>query len=320
MPEVWNKTFEKSDNVDCRKVAFQNRFGITLAADFYTPKDAEGKLPAVAVIGPFGAVKEQSSGIYAQKMAELGFAALAVDPAFTGESGGWPRNMQSPDICTEDFGAAVDFLSVQANVDPDRIGMIGICGYGGFALNAAQIDTRVKATVASTMYDISRMYANGNIGEADTKEARDVLRRTLSAQRTKDFRNGWYEHDGGVPKSVPDEAPVMVKNAVNYYTTKRGYCERSLNSNGGSTITTALSFINAPILNYLEELDSAVLLVHGEKAHNKFYSDETFARLRGDNKKYYVVPDAQHTDLYDGGDKDYIPFDKIAEFLNEYLK
>lgn len=320
MPEVWNKTFEKSDNVDCRKVAFQNRFGITLAADFYTPKDAEGKLPAVAVIGPFGAVKEQSSGIYAQKMAELGFAALAVDPAFTGESGGWPRNMQSPDICTEDFGAAVDFLSVQDNVDPDRIGMIGICGYGGFALNAAQIDTRVKATVASTMYDISRMYANGNIGEADTKEARDVLRRTLSAQRTKDFRNGWYEHDGGVPKSVPDEAPVMVKNAVNYYTTKRGYCERSLNSNGGSTITTALSFINAPILNYLEELDSAVLLVHGEKAHNKFYSDETFARLRGDNKKYYVVPDAQHTDLYDGGDKDYIPFDKIAEFLNEYLK
>lgn len=320
MPEVWNKTFEKSDNVDCRKVAFQNRFGITLAADFYTPKDAEGKLPAVAVIGPFGAVKEQSSGIYAQKMAELGFAALAVDPAFTGESGGWPRNMQSPDICTEDFGAAVDFLSVQDNVDPDRIGMIGICGYGGFALNAAQIDTRVKATVASTMYDISRMYANGNIGEADTKEARDVLRRTLSAQRTKDFRNGWYEHDGGVPKSVPDEAPVMVKNAVNYYTTKRGYCERSLNSNGGSTITTALSFINAPILNYLEELDSAVLLVHGEKAHNKFYSDETFARLRGDNKKYYVVPDARHTDLYDGGDKDYIPFDKIAEFLNEYLK
>lgn len=320
MPEVWNKTFEKSDNVDCRKVAFQNRFGITLAADFYTPKDAEGKLPAVAVIGPFGAVKEQSSGIYAQKMAELGFAALAVDPAFTGESGGWPRNMQSPDICTEDFGAAVDFLSVQDNVDPDRIGMIGICGYGGFALNTAQIDTRVKATVASTMYDISRMYANGNIGEADTKEARDELRRTLSAQRTKDFRNGWYEHDGGVPKSVPDEAPVMVKNAVNYYTTKRGYCERSLNSNGGSTITTALSFINAPILNYLEELDSAVLLVHGEKAHNKFYSDETFARLRGDNKKYYVVPGAQHTDLYDGGDKDYIPFDKIAEFLNEYLK
>lgn len=320
MPEAGNKTFKKSDKVDCRKVAFQNRFGITLVADFYTPKNAEGKLPGLAVMGPFGAVKEQSSGLYAQSMAERGFAALAVDPAFTGESSGWPRNMQSPDICTEDFGAAVDFLSVQDNVDPQKIGMIGICGYGGFALNAAQIDTRVKATVASTMYDISRMYANGNIGEADTKEARDALRKTLSAQRTKDFKSGYYEHDGGVPKEVPDDVPVMVKNAVSYYTTQRGYHERSLNSNGGSTITTALSFINAPILNYLEELDSAVLLVHGEKAHNKFYSDETFARLKGDNKKYYVVPNAQHTDLYDGGDKNYIPYDKIAEFLNEYLK
>ena len=318
LTEEWDKTFPQSDKVNHRKVTFLNRFGITLAADLYTPKDEEGKLPALAVCGPFGAVKEQSSGIYAQTMAGRGFITLAVDPAFTGESGGWPRNVQSPDICTEDFGAAVDFLSVQENVDPERIGIIGICGYGGFALNAAIIDTRVKATVASTMYDISRMNANGNIGEADSKEARDKLRKRLSAQRTEDFRNGDYAHDGGVPKEVPDFVPDMVKNAVNYYTTKRGYHPGSLNSNGGSTITYPLSFINAPILNYLDELDSAVLLVHGEKAHNKFYSDDAFAQMKGDNKKYLVVPGAVHIDLYDN--TDVIPFNAIADFFSEYLK
>lgn len=313
----WDKTFPKSDKVNHEKVTFLNRFGMTLAADMYAPKDASGKCAALAVCGPFGAVKEQSSGIYAQTMAERGFITLAVDPAHTGESGGWPRNVQSPDICTEDFGAAVDFLSVQENVDAEKIGIIGICGYGGFALNAAIIDTRVKATVSSTMYDISRMNANGNIGEADSKKARDELRRKLSAQRTEDFRNGDYAHDGGVPKEVPDSVPDMVKNAVNYYTTKRGYHERSLNSNGGSTITYPLSFINAPILHYLDELDSAVLLVHGEKAHNKFYSDDAYARMQGDNKKYLVVPDAVHIDLYDN--TDVIPFDEMADFFDEYL-
>lgn len=262
-------------------------------------------------------MKEQSSGIYAQELAERGFLTLAVDPAFSGESGGWPRNVFSPDMCTEDYGAAVDFLSVQDDVDPERIGIVGVCGYGGFALNAATIDTRVKATVASTMYDISRMNANGNIGEADSKEDRDKLRQRLSAQRTEDYHNGDYAHDGGVPKQVPDDFPDMVKNAVNYYTTSRGYHERSFNSNGGATITYPLSFINAPILNYLEELDSAVLLVHGENAHNKFYSDEAFARLKGDNKKYLVVPDAVHIDLYDNVEK--IPFDDIVAFLNQYL-
>lgn len=314
----WDKTFPKSDKVDHKKVTFLNRFGITLAADLYTPKGTSGKLAALAVCGPFGAVKEQSSGIYAQTMAERGFITLAVDPAYTGESGGWPRNVQSPDICTEDFGAAVDFLSVQDNVDPERIGIIGICGYGGFALNAAIIDTRVKATVASTMYDISRMNANGNIGEADSKEARDELRKKLSEQRTIDFKNGDYAHDGGVPKEVPDFVPDMVKNAVNYYTTERGYHPGSLNSNGGSTITYPLSFINAPILHYLDELDSAVLLVHGEKAHNKFYSDDAYKQMKGDNKKYYVVPDAVHIDLYDN--TAVIPFDEIVKFFNEYLK
>lgn len=317
LTDKWDKKFPKSDKVDHSKVTFLNRFGITLAADMYVPKGSKGKLPALAVCGPFGAVKEQSSGIYAQTMAERGYLTLAIDPAYTGESGGWPRNVASPDIATEDYGAAVDFLSNCDLVDPERIGIIGICGYGGFALNAAIIDTRVKATVASTMYDISKMNANGNIGEANSKQARDELRKRLSAQRTIDFKNQDYAHDGGVPKEVPDFVPDMVKNAVNYYTTERGYHERSLNSNGGSTITYPLSFINAPILEYLDELDSAVLLVHGENAHNKFYSDEVYEQLRGDNKQYYVVPDAVHIDLYDNIEK--IPFDQIEEFFNKYL-
>ena len=315
----WDKTFPKSDKVDHRKVTFLNRFGITLAADLYTPKGATEKLPALAVCGPFGAVKEQSSGLYAQTLAEYGFVTLAVDPACTGESGGWPRNVASPDICTEDYGAAVDFLSVQENVAPERIGIIGICGYGGFALNAAILDTRVKATVTSTMYDISRMNANGLLGTVDSEEARDAIRARLSAQRTEDFRSGDYAHDGGVPKQVPDEFPAMVKNAVNYYTTERGYHKGSLNSNGGSTITYPLSFINAPILHYADELKSAVLMIHGEKAHSRFYSESTFAKLRGENKELMLIPGAVHIDLYD--DKaGVIPYEKIAEFFRKHLK
>lgn len=317
----WDKTFPKSDKVDHRKVTFINRFGITLAADLYTPKNASGKLAALAVCGPFGAVKEQSSGIYAQAMAERGFITLAVDPAFTGESGGWPRNVACPDICTEDFGAAVDFLSVQDNVDPERIGIIGVCAYGGFALNAAIIDTRVKATVASTMYDLSRMLANGNLGDADSKEARDAQRKKMSAQRTEDFRNGDFAYLGGVPDEVPASTPAhfrqKLQNTINYYR-KRGYHPRSLNSNGGSTSTYALSFINAPILHYLNELDSAAMVVIGEKALNKFYSDEAYAQMKGDNKSLLVIPDAVHIDLYDN--TNVIPFDKMADFFNEYLK
>ena len=317
LTQEWDKTFPKSDKEDHEKVQFPTRFGMTLAADVYKPKGARGALAALAVCGPFGAVKEQSSGIYAQAMAERGYLAVAVDPAFTGESGGWPRNVASPDIATEDYGAAVDYLTTRDDVDPGRIGIIGICGYGGFALNAAIIDPRVRATVASTMYDISRMNANGNVGEADSKEARDEIRARCAAQRTADAASGDPAHDGGVPSEVPDSAPDMVKNAVRYYTTERGYHERSLNSNGGSTVTYPLSFINAPILHYLDELDSAVLLVHGEDAHNKFYSDDAFARMRGDNKEYYVVPGAVHIDLYD--DVDVIPWDVIEEFLGRRL-
>ena len=320
----WDKTFPKSDKVDHKKVTFLNRFGITLAADLYTPKGTSGKLAALAVCGPFGAVKEQSSGIYAQTMAERGFITLAVDPAYTGESGGWPRNVQSPDICTEDFGAAVDFLSVQDNVDPERIGIIGICGYGGFALNAAIIDTRVKATVSSTMYDISRMNANGNIGEADSKEARDELRKKLSEQRTIDFKNGDYAHDGGVPKEVPDFVPDMVKNAVNYYTTERGYHPGSLNSNGGWNVIGCESFLNQPILQYSNEIRSAVLVMHGDAAHSFYFGKDAYANMvrdskYTDNKELLVIPGASHTDLYDGGDKQAIPFDKLEVFFAKYL-
>lgn len=320
LTQEWDKTFPESEKVEHHKVTFRNRFGIMLVADLYTPKDSTGRqLASIAVCGPFGAVKEQSSGLYAQHMAERGFVTLAFDPSFTGESGGEPRNVSSPDICTEDYGAAVDFLSVQDNVDPERIGLIGICGYGGFALNAAIIDTRVKATVASTMYDISRMNANGHLGTEDNEEARDAIRQRLSGQRTEDFRNGVTAHDGGVPRHVPDDAPLMVKNAVEYYATERGYHKRSPNSNGGTTVTYPLSFINAPILSYLEELKSAVLLIHGEKAHSRFYSDSVFKRMKGNNKHYIVIPNAVHTDLYD--DKaGVIPYDKIEDFFREYLK
>ena len=313
----WDKTFPKSQKVDHCKITFHNRYGITLAADMYTPKDVKGKMPAIAVSGPFGAVKEQSSGLYAQTMAERGFLTIAFDPSFTGESGGMPRYVASPDINTEDFQAAVDFLSVQENVDPDKIAIIGICGWGGMALNAAAIDTRIKATVAVTMYDMTRVNAKGYFDSEDSEEARHEKRVALNNQRTIDYKNGSYERAGGVIDPLPDDAPFFVKDYYDYYKTNRGYHKRSLNSNDGWNITSSLSFLNMPILSYSNEIRSAVLLVHGEKAHSCYFSKDAFAKLTGDNKELMIIPGAVHTDLYDR--TDIIPFDKITEFLRKYL-
>lgn len=313
----WDKTFPESEKVVHTKVTFHNRYGITLAADMYRPKGAEEKLAAVAVAGPFGAVKEQAAGLYAQTLAERGFLTIAFDPSFIGESGGEPRNVASPDINTEDFCAAVDFLSVREDVDPDRIGILGICGWGGMALNAAAIDTRIKATVSSTMYDMSRVTARGYFDSMD-ENARYRLREQLNAQRTEDYRSGNYALAGGVPDSVPEDAPFFVKDYFAYYKTKRGYHPRSLNSNGGWNVTSALSFLNMPLLAYAGEIRSAVLVIHGEKAHSCYFSRDAFAKLRGDNKKLLIIPGAVHTDLYDN--PDVIPFDAIAEFFGTYLK
>lgn len=313
----WDKTFPKSQKVDHCKITFHNRYGITLAADMYTPKDVKGKMPAIAVSGPFGAVKEQSSGLYAQTMAERGFVTIAFDPSFTGESGGIPRYVASPDINTEDFQAAVDFLSVQENVDPEKIAIIGICGWGGMALNAAAIDTRIKATVAVTMYDMTRVNAKGYFDSEDSEEARHEKRVALNNQRTIDYKNGSYERAGGVIDPLPDDAPFFVKDYYDYYKTSRGYHKRSLNSNDGWNITSSLSFLNMPILSYSNEIRSAVLLVHGEKAHSCYFSKDAFAKLTGDNKELMIIPGAVHTDLYDR--TDIIPFDKITEFLRKYL-
>lgn len=313
----WDKTFPKSQKVDHCKITFHNRYGITLAADMYTPKDVKGKMPAIAVSGPFGAVKEQSSGLYAQTMAERGFVTIAFDPSFTGESGGMPRYVASPDINTEDFQAAVDFLSVQKNVDPEKIGIIGICGWGGMALNAAAIDTRIKATVAVTMYDMTRVNAKGYFDSEDSEEARHEKRVALNNQRTIDYKNGSYERAGGVIDPLPDDAPFFVKDYYDYYKTSRGYHKRSLNSNDGWNITSSLSFLNMPILSYSNEIRSAALLVHGEKAHSCYFSKDAFAKLTGDNKELMIIPGAVHTDLYDR--TDIIPFDKITEFLRKYL-
>lgn len=318
LTEEWDKTFPKSDKVNHSKVTFYNRYGITLAADMYEPKNAEGKLPAIAVSGPFGAVKEQAAGLYAKTMAERGFLTIAFDPSFTGESGGNPRYVASPDINTEDFQAAVDFLSVQDNVDPEKIGIIGICGWGGMALNAAAIDTRIKATVASTMYDMTRVNAKGYFDAEDSEEARYEKRRTLNAQRTEDYKNGTYALAGGVADEVPEDAPFFVKDYHDYYKTKRGYHARSLNSNGGWNITSSLSFLNMPILQYADEIRSAVLLIHGEKAHSCYFSRDAYSMLKGDNKELMIIPGAVHTDLYDK--TDVIPFDKMTEFFNKYLE
>ena len=313
---AWDKVFPPSDKVNHSKVTFANRYGITLAADLYIPRNAEGRLPAIAVSGPFGAVKEQVSGLYAQTMAERGFLAIAFDPSYTGESGGTPRYVASPDINTEDFCAAVDFLSTRDDVDPERIGIIGICGWGGMALNAAAIDTRIKATVASTMYDMSRVNANGYFDAMDADE-RYELRKRLNAQRTIDARNGTYELGGGVADPLPDDAPQFVKDYYDYYKTERGYHERSLNSNGGWNKTSALSFINMPILCYSDEIRSAVLLVHGEKAHSRYFSEDAFKKLKGDNKHLRIIPGASHVDLYDR--TEVIPFDELETFFKDNL-
>ncbi len=314
----WDKTFPKSDKVEHKKVKFNNRFGITLAADMYTPKSAEGRMPAVAVSGPFGAVKEQASGLYAQNLAERGFLTIAFDPSYTGESGGEPRYVASPDINTEDFQAAVDFLSVQDNVDPERIGIVGICGWGGMAINAAAIDTRIKATVASTMYDISRMRSRGYFDANDNEQARYEQRCALNAQRIEDFRSGTYKRAGGVIDPLPADAPQFVRDYHDYYKTPRGYHERSLNSTDGWNETSSLSFMNAPILQYAGEIRSAVLVLHGEKAHSRYMGEDAFKLLKGDNKRLHIIPGASHTDLYDN--LNVIPFDEIAEFFDEYLK
>lgn len=318
LTQEWDKVFPKSDKVDHRKVTFHNRYGITLAADLYTPKGAEGKLPAIAVSGPFGAVKEQSSGLYAQKMAELGFLTLAFDPSYTGESGGTPRYVASPDINTEDFCAAVDFLSVQENVDPGCIGIIGICGWGGMAINAAAMDTRIKATAAMTMYDMTRVNANGYFDSENTADARYAKKQAMNAQRTADYKNGTYALAGGVVDPLPEDAPQFVKDYYGYYKTQRGYHPRSLNSNGGWNVTSSLSFMNMPILQYAGEIRSAILLVHGEKAHSRYFSEGAYEKLTGDNKELMIIPGANHVDLYDNLAA--IPFEKLRSFFEESLK
>ena len=325
LTQEWDKTFPQSDKVDHQKVTFHNRYGITLAADLYIPKQASGKLAAIAVCGPFGAVKEQCSGLYAQTLAERGFLTMAFDPSFTGESGGMPRYMASPDINTEDFMAAVDFLSLHELADPERIGILGICGWGGMAINTAALDTRIKATVASTMYDMARVNANGYFDSEDNEEQRYAKKQALNAQRLRDYAAGTYTPGGGVIDPVPEDAPFFVKDYHSYYKTERGYHPRSLNSNGGWNVTGCMSFMNQPINTYSNEIRSAVLLIHGEKAHSCYFSKDAYAAMTRDskyagNKELLLIPDAVHTDLYDGGGKDAIPFDKLAAFYMEYLR
>ena len=320
----WDKTFPKSDKAEHSKVTFVNRYGITLAADMYIPKDAEGRLPAVAVSGPFGAVKEQCSGLYAQTLAERGFLTIAFDPSFTGESSGYPRYMASPDINTEDFMAAVDFLSLHDRVDPDRIGILGICGWGGLALNTAALDTRIKATVAVTMYDMTRVNANGYFDSEDSEEARYNKKAAMCAQRLEDLRAGEYKLGGGVVDPLPEDAPFFVKDYHSYYKTERGYHERSLNSNGGWNVIGCESFMNQPILKYSNEIRSAVLLIHGDKAHSCYFSKDAYENMIKDskyagNKELMLIPGAVHTDLYDGGEGKVIPFDKISGFYRKNL-
>ncbi len=346
LTQEWDKTFPKSDKVDHKKVTFKNRFGITLVADMYTPKNATGKLPAIAISGPFGAVKEQSSGLYAQTLAERGFITIAFDPSYTGESGGEPRYVSSPDINTEDFSAAVDFLSLQENVDADRIGILGVCGWGGIALNAAALDPRIKATVASTMYDMSRVMQNGYHDDGDSKEARVAMRKAMAEQRLIDCRNGSYERAGGVVED-PTDAPWFIQQYHAYYKTPRGYHARSLNSNEGWNKTSALPWLNAGFLKFTNEIDNAVLILHGEKAHSRYFGITAYENMTGakvdlqgqdanlqplnkplaepfivtrGNKQLYIVPNATHCDLYDGGEGNCIPFDYIEEFYKENLK
>lgn len=318
LTQSWDKVFPKSEKTEHRKITFHNRYGITLAADMYMPKNSSGKLPTIAVSGPFGAVKEQSSGLYAQKMAEYGFLTVAFDPSFSGESGGNPRFVASPDINTEDFCAAVDFLSVQENVDPEKIGIIGICGWGGMAVNAAAQDTRIKATATMTMYDMTRVNANGYFDSENTADDRYKKKQALNSQRTQDYKNGSYALAGGVVDPLPEDAPQFVKDYYGYYKTERGYHPRSLNSNNGWNVTSSLSFMNMPILRYADEIRSAVLLVHGEKAHSCYFSKSVYEKLIGDNKELMIIPNANHVDLYDN--LDVIPFEKLKSFFEENLK
>ena len=316
-------SFPLRDTVTREKVYFHNRYGIELCGDLYLPKGAAGKLAAVAVSGPFGAVKEQCSGLYAEELASRGFAALAFDPSFTGESGGAGRNVASPDINTEDFSAAVDFLSTRDFVDMEKVGILGICGWGGMALNAAAMDTRIKATVTATMYDMTRVNAKGYFDAADSADARYETKKALNAQRTEDYKNGTYARAGGVVDPLPEDAPFFVKDYYDYYKTERGYTERSLNSNDGWNVTSSLSFLNMPILHYSSEIRSAVLMIHGDKAHSCYFSRDAFADMVKDspyaaNKELVIIPGAVHTDLYD--QKDIIPFDKIQQFFLEHLK
>lgn len=318
LTQEWDKVFPKSDNVNHSKVTFHNRYGITLAADLYMPKNFSGKLSAIAVCGPFGAVKEQVSGLYAQQLAEKGFLAIAFDPSFTGESGGHPRYVASPDINTEDFCAAVDYLSTREDVNHEQIGILGICGWGGMAVNAAAIDTRIKATVTSSMYDMCRVTANGYYDKEDNVDTRYSMRQQLNVQRTEDYRNGSYALAGGVPTTLPEDAPQFMKDYNAYYKTPRGYHKRSLCSNGGWNKTSYLSFLNMPILSYVNEIRSAMLLIYGEKAHSRYFSEDIYKKLKGDNKELLIIPDSVHTDLYYNLEK--IPFNKIEAFYREYLK
>ena len=314
----WDKTFPKSDKVNVEKVHFKNRYGINLTGDLYIPKEkSDEQMPAIAISGPFGAVKEQASGLYAQTLAQRGFITLAFDPSYTGESGGEPRNVASPDINTEDFSAAVDYLSNRKDVNPERIGILGICGFGGFGLNAAAIDTRIKATVTSTMYDMTRVTAQGYFDSMDEK-ARQELRKSLNKQRTEDFKTGTFAKAPGLPEKLTGDEPQFVQDYYGYYKTPRGFHERSINSNGNWNVTSSLSLLNMPILQYSDEIQSAVLMIHGEKAHSRYFSEDAFKKLKGDNKELYIVPDANHVDLYDNLEK--IPFDKIEAFYKENLK
>lgn len=320
----WDKTFPENTKVSHQKITFHNRYGITLVGDLYTPKDMKQgeKLAAIAVAGPYGAVKEQVSGRYAQELAARGFITLAFDPSFTGESAGEPRNTTSPDINTEDFSAAVDYLSTRNNIDPEEIGILGICGWGGFALNDAAMDTRVKATVTSTMYDMSRVIANGYFDyekdEATLKKERMEARKAISAQRTEDYRNGTYKMAGGVPTEVTADTPQFAKDYHDYYQEKRGYSPRSFGSTTGATLSSLLDFMNMPLLSRADEIESAVLMIHGEKAHSRYFSEDAFKKLKGNNKELLIIPGAVHTDLY--YKMDVIPFDKIEAFYRQYLK
>ena len=327
LSQNWDKTFPVNDKVAHKKVTFHNRYGITLVGDLYTPKvakeaNAQDKMAAIAVAGPYGAVKEQVSGRYAQELAARGFVTLAFDPSFTGESAGEPRNTTSPDINTEDFSAAVDYLSTRDNIDPEKFGILGICGWGGFALNDAAMDARVKATVTSTMYDMSRVIANGyfdyNKDEATIKKERKEARKAISAQRTEDYRTGTYKMAGGVPTEVTADTPQFVKDYHDYYQEKRGYSPRSFGSTTGATLSSLLDFMNMPLLARADEIDSAVLMIHGEKAHSRYFSEDAFKKLKGDNKELLIVPGAVHTDLY--YKMDVIPFDKIEAFYHKYIK